>query len=150
MELWTVTHSSLLTPTSYSSPKMKFPRQFATLMFFLAVVNHWHLFHCNRSDAKQPNIVWIVSEDNSIHYLNHFFPGGAVTPISSSCSKRPYLRSRLLQCPCLFCCTNHVSNRLLWSSHWNSIPSTIPISADATGTQDVPRSASRCGLLHHQ
>ncbi|MEC7679811.1 MAG: sulfatase-like hydrolase/transferase [Planctomycetota bacterium] len=59
---------------------MKFPRQFATLMFFLAVVNHWHLFHCNRSDAKQPNIVWIVSEDNSIHYLNHFFPGGAVTP----------------------------------------------------------------------
>ena len=27
--------------------------------------------------ADRPNIVWIVSEDNSIHYLKHFFPGGA-------------------------------------------------------------------------
>jgi arylsulfatase A-like enzyme len=30
--------------------------------------------------AERPNIVWIVSEDNSIHYLKHFFPGGAETP----------------------------------------------------------------------
>lgn len=30
--------------------------------------------------ADRPNIVWIVSEDNSIHYLEHFFPGGAKTP----------------------------------------------------------------------
>jgi uncharacterized sulfatase len=30
--------------------------------------------------ADRPNIVWIVSEDNSIHYLNHFFEGGAKTP----------------------------------------------------------------------
>ncbi|MEC9094416.1 MAG: sulfatase [Planctomycetota bacterium] len=29
---------------------------------------------------KRPNIVWIVSEDNSIHYMSHFFPGGAKTP----------------------------------------------------------------------
>ncbi len=28
----------------------------------------------------RPNIVWIVSEDNSMHYLRHFFPGGAETP----------------------------------------------------------------------
>lgn len=27
--------------------------------------------------ADRPNIVWIVSEDNSIHYLDHFFEGGA-------------------------------------------------------------------------
>ncbi len=27
--------------------------------------------------AERPNIVWIVSEDNSIHYLDHFFDGGA-------------------------------------------------------------------------
>lgn len=32
------------------------------------------------SAAVRPNIVWIVSEDNSIHYLKHFFPGGAETP----------------------------------------------------------------------
>ena len=34
----------------------------------------------NLSAAQRPNIVWIVSEDNSIHYLNHFFPGGAKAP----------------------------------------------------------------------
>ncbi len=30
--------------------------------------------------AQQPNFVWIISEDNSIHYLDHFFPDGADTP----------------------------------------------------------------------
>jgi uncharacterized sulfatase len=30
--------------------------------------------------AERPNIVWIVSEDNSHHYLRHFFPGGAPAP----------------------------------------------------------------------
>ncbi len=30
--------------------------------------------------ADRPNIVWIVSEDNSIHYLRHFIPGGAEAP----------------------------------------------------------------------
>ena len=30
--------------------------------------------------AERPNFVWIISEDNSIHYLEHFFPGGADTP----------------------------------------------------------------------
>ncbi len=29
---------------------------------------------------NKPNVVWIVSEDNSIHYLKHFFPGGAAAP----------------------------------------------------------------------
>jgi uncharacterized sulfatase len=30
--------------------------------------------------ADRPNVVWIVSEDNSIHYLKHFFEGGAEAP----------------------------------------------------------------------
>ena len=30
--------------------------------------------------ADRPNFVWIISEDNSIHYLDHFFAGGADTP----------------------------------------------------------------------
>ncbi|MFH5803805.1 sulfatase-like hydrolase/transferase [Alienimonas sp. DA493] len=30
--------------------------------------------------AERPNFVWIVSEDNSIHYLRHFFEGGAEAP----------------------------------------------------------------------
>ncbi len=34
----------------------------------------------NSIAADRPNVVWIVSEDNSIHYLDHFFPGGAKAP----------------------------------------------------------------------
>ncbi len=30
--------------------------------------------------SRPPNVVWIVSEDNSMHYLSHFFEGGAETP----------------------------------------------------------------------
>ncbi len=30
--------------------------------------------------ADRPNVVWIVSEDNSHHYLKHFFPDGIPTP----------------------------------------------------------------------
>lgn len=30
--------------------------------------------------AERPNVVWVVSEDNSVHYLRHFFPGGAKAP----------------------------------------------------------------------
>ena len=30
--------------------------------------------------SDKPNFVWIISEDNSHHYLEHFFPGGAPTP----------------------------------------------------------------------
>jgi len=30
--------------------------------------------------APRPNFVWIVSEDNSIHYQKQFFPGGIATP----------------------------------------------------------------------
>lgn len=30
--------------------------------------------------ADRPNVVWIMSEDNSIHYLDLYHPGGAATP----------------------------------------------------------------------
>ncbi len=30
--------------------------------------------------VQRPNIVWIISEDNSKHYLKHFDPDGAPTP----------------------------------------------------------------------
>ena len=29
---------------------------------------------------ERPNFVLLVSEDNSVHYMDHFFPGGAVLP----------------------------------------------------------------------
>jgi len=30
--------------------------------------------------VERPNFVWIVSEDNSVHYLRHFFEGGSPAP----------------------------------------------------------------------
>ncbi|NQU26027.1 MAG: sulfatase-like hydrolase/transferase [Candidatus Nealsonbacteria bacterium] len=36
----------------------------------------------------RPNVVWIVSEDNSVHYLDHFFPGGAKTPAIESLARQ--------------------------------------------------------------
>lgn len=33
-----------------------------------------------KSKQTRPNVVWILSEDNSIHYLDHYFKGGAKTP----------------------------------------------------------------------
>ncbi|MCA9051814.1 MAG: sulfatase-like hydrolase/transferase, partial [Planctomycetaceae bacterium] len=33
-----------------------------------------------RSRADRPNIVWLVSEDNSVHHMQLFFPSGAPTP----------------------------------------------------------------------
>ncbi|MEO0414010.1 MAG: sulfatase-like hydrolase/transferase [Verrucomicrobiota bacterium] len=45
------------------------------LVFCLAIFGGFHL-----KAADKPNFVFIVSEDNSIHYLKHFFEGGAETP----------------------------------------------------------------------
>jgi arylsulfatase A-like enzyme len=39
------------------------------------------------SAADRPNILWILSEDTSIHYFEHFFPGGAPTPQISALAK---------------------------------------------------------------
>ncbi|QDT14129.1 sulfatase-like hydrolase/transferase [Alienimonas californiensis] len=38
------------------------------------------LFGGRATAAERPNFVWIVSEDNSVHYLRHFFEGGAEAP----------------------------------------------------------------------
>jgi arylsulfatase A-like enzyme len=37
--------------------------------------------------ADRPNVVWIVSEDNSIHYMDLFFKGGAKTPHIAALAK---------------------------------------------------------------
>ncbi len=36
------------------------------------------------SKADRPNILWIMSEDNSMHYLEHFDPSGVATPAIES------------------------------------------------------------------
>ncbi len=50
--------------------KMKFTVISLVVVFFTEFI----------SANDKPNFVWIISEDNSIHYLNHFFPDGADTP----------------------------------------------------------------------
>ena len=37
--------------------------------------------------GRQPNILWIMSEDNSKHYLRHFDPDGAVAPAIEALAK---------------------------------------------------------------
>jgi arylsulfatase A-like enzyme len=55
-------------------------------IFVLLVAIHsvWQVGSTCADDSlngpPRPNIVWIMSEDNSVHYLDHFFPGGADTP----------------------------------------------------------------------
>ena len=40
-------------------------------------------FSCNNQDEK-PNIVWLVTEDNSIHYMNLYTKGAAEMPAISA------------------------------------------------------------------
>ncbi len=47
----------------------------ATCFAVVILCPYWAL-----ATEDRPNIVWIVSEDNSIHYLDHFFDGGAKAP----------------------------------------------------------------------
>jgi uncharacterized sulfatase len=41
----------------------------------------------NNPKTSRPNIVWIISEDNSDHYLNHFDPTGTPTPAIESLAR---------------------------------------------------------------
>ena len=45
----------------------------ATCFAVVILCPYWAL-----ATEDRPNIVWIVSEDNSIHYLDHFFDGGDI------------------------------------------------------------------------
>lgn len=49
-------------------------------LLLLAVCLAPFLFTSDCAAADRPNVVWIVSEDNSIHYMDLFFEGGAKTP----------------------------------------------------------------------
>ncbi len=48
--------------------------------------------------APRPNIVWIISEDNSKHYLKHFDPGGAPTPNIESMARQGVTFDRAFSC----------------------------------------------------
>lgn len=50
------------------------------------------------ADAKRPNILWIMSEDNSKHYLRHFDTSGAATPAIESLAKHGVTFDRAFSC----------------------------------------------------
>jgi uncharacterized sulfatase len=47
---------------------------------FAAILTLFASFAERANAAERPNVVWIVSEDNSHHYLRHFFKDGAPAP----------------------------------------------------------------------
>ncbi|TWT88054.1 sulfatase family protein [Neorhodopirellula pilleata] len=50
----------------------------------IAAVSVFHSAGVAADDPVRPNIVWIMSEDNSKHYLEHFDPNGVATPAIES------------------------------------------------------------------
>lgn len=52
---------------------MKFQRLIVTILTMASALTH-------ASSAEKPNILWLVSEDNSKHYLKLYDEGGAVMP----------------------------------------------------------------------
>jgi len=54
------------------------------LLIGTAVLNFFPGCIAEKETEIPPNIVWITSEDNSIHYMNMFYPGGAETPAIQS------------------------------------------------------------------
>jgi len=55
------------------------------MSFRFAAVSPFVLVFCAFSFASEespnrPNFVWIVSEDNSMHYHAEYFPGGVPSP----------------------------------------------------------------------
>lgn len=50
------------------------------------------------ADPERPNIVWIMSEDNSKHYLRHFDPHGAPAPNIESLAQHGVTFDRAFSC----------------------------------------------------
>lgn len=46
----------------------------------LLLITASYFFTLMATAQDRPNIVWVVSEDNSVHYMNLYTPGGAVMP----------------------------------------------------------------------
>ena len=70
-----------------STASLSVQRFFRVAAFFGLCVLCTARLIASANAADQPNIVWIVSEDNSIHYLDHFFKGGAQVPHIESLAK---------------------------------------------------------------
>ncbi|WP_298502539.1 sulfatase [uncultured Maribacter sp.] len=64
------------------------------LLFFLSIATFFSCKTVEKTPEKQPNIVWIVSEDNSKHYLKLFDENGIETPNIASLSEQGIMFTR--------------------------------------------------------
>ncbi len=79
--------------TFFTSPAA-FPAARFLPVALLAVL----LVPCTSADDLRPNIVWIMSEDNSKHYLRHFDPTGAAAPHIESLAQHGVTFDRAFSC----------------------------------------------------
>ena len=57
-----------------------------SIKIILLIILSFFLINCDSQDQannEKPNILWIVTEDNSIHYMNLYTKGGAEMPAIS-------------------------------------------------------------------
>ncbi|RKR14329.1 arylsulfatase A-like enzyme [Maribacter vaceletii] len=65
-----------------------------TILIFLSVITFFSCKTAEKTPEKQPNIVWIVSEDNSKHYLKLFDENGIETPNIASLTNQGVMFTR--------------------------------------------------------
>ena len=72
-----------------------------TTNFFVILMSFFLLQSCDFKSDEKPNILWVVTDDNSIHYIDLYNNGGAEMPaisnlqIKASFSTMPF---QTLQC----------------------------------------------------
>ena len=88
--------------------------------------------------ADRPNVVWIVSEDNSKHYLKLFDNAGAETPNIAALAESGVLFTRaFFQFSGLLGCENDTSDRMSCPEDRNAVSSTFGVGEFAGGSEDV-------------
>jgi arylsulfatase A-like enzyme len=70
-------------------------RLLPVVLFVLPWTGGWG---ADESENRRPNIVWIMSEDNSKHYLRHFDPDGAVAPHIEALAQHGITFDRAFSC----------------------------------------------------
>ena len=62
-----------------------------SIKLILLTILSFFLINCDFQDQtnnEKPNILWIVTEDNSIHYMNLYKKGGAEMPAISQLANK--------------------------------------------------------------
>ncbi|MEZ5432566.1 MAG: hypothetical protein R3F31_15580 [Verrucomicrobiales bacterium] len=98
--------------------------------------------------AERPNVVWIMSEDNSMNYLKLYDEHGAFTPNIEALAAWPGLQSCLLQRAGLFGGPHHPDHGLLWSAHrYSSTHRRSELAAMPEGLKMFPPTSGKRAII---